>query len=49
MNVASMHDVAYQATYSGSKTLDALVFLTGLQLDRLYYKPTQLNKMINLN
>ena len=49
MNVASMDDVAYQAIYSGSKTLDPLVFLTGLQLDKPYYKPTQLNKMINLN
>ena len=46
MNVANVHDIEYMALYNGSKALDALVRLTTLPLDRLHYKPKQLNSMI---
>lgn len=44
MNVANVHDVEYMALYKGSKTLDALTQLTGLDLDRMHYQPKELNK-----
>ena len=46
LNVANIHDVEYLALYEGSKTLDALVSLTGLDLDRMHYRPKELNKTI---
>ena len=46
MNVANVHDVEYMALYDGSKTLDALTQLTSLSLDRLHYKPKDLNGII---
>lgn len=46
MNVANVHDVEYMALYKGSKTLDALTQLTGLDLDRMHYQPKELNKKI---
>ena len=46
MNVANIHDMEYMALYSGSKALDALTQLTLLPLDRLHYRPKELNKMI---
>ena len=46
MNVTNVHDVEYMALYQGSKTLDALVALTGLDLDRMHYKPKELNVKI---
>ena len=46
MNVANVHDVEYMALYKGSKTLDALTHLTGLDLDRMHYQPKELNKKI---
>lgn len=46
MNVANVHDVEYIALYKGSKTLDALTQLTGLDLDRMHYQPKELNKKI---
>ena len=46
MNVANIHDVEYMALYNGSKALDALTQLTMLPLDRLHYRPKELNKMI---
>lgn len=49
MNVANVHDIEYMALYNGSKTLDALVRLTTLPLDRLHYRPKQLNSMIKKN
>lgn len=42
MNVANIHDVEYMALYEGSKTLDALVSLTGLDWDRMHYRPKDL-------
>lgn len=46
MNVANVHDLEYMALYNGSKALDALTRLTLLPLDRLHYRPKELNKMI---
>lgn len=46
LNVANIHDVEYLALYEGSITLDALVSLTGLDLDRMHYRPKELNKTI---
>ena len=46
MNVTNIHDVEYMALYNGSKTLDALTKLASLNLDRLHYKPKELNGII---
>ena len=46
MNVTNVHDIEYMALYQGSKALDALMKLTQLNLDRLHYKPKELNKKI---
>lgn len=46
MNVTNVHDFEYMALYDGSPTLDALVKLTALQLDRLHYRPKDLQKYI---
>ena len=46
MNVANVHDIEYMALYTGSRTLDALTRLTMLPLDRLHYRPKELNSII---
>ena len=46
MNVVNVHDVEYMALYNGNYTLDALTSLTGMPLDRLHYKPKELNRII---
>ena len=46
MNVVNGHDVHYMALYEGSKTLDALTHLTSMVLDRLHYRPKELNQML---
>lgn len=46
MNVINVHDIEYMATYNGSQTLDALTKITLLPLDRLHYKPKELNRII---
>lgn len=46
MNVVNIHDLYYMSVYEGSKTLDALEENAKLQLDRKYYKPKDLNKII---
>lgn len=46
MNVTNLHDIEYLALYNGSKTLDALTRMTSLELDRLHYKPKELNGKI---
>ena len=46
MNVTNIHDVEYMALYNGSKALDALTQLTMQPLDRLHYRPKDLNSMI---
>ncbi|MBR0308869.1 MAG: transposase [Mogibacterium sp.] len=44
MNVTKVHDREYQALYTGSPALDALVRLTGMPLDRMHYLPKELKK-----
>jgi hypothetical protein len=46
MSVVNAHDVQYMSLYEGSKALDALTQLTGMVLDRLYYRPKELNQML---
>ncbi len=46
MNVANVHDIEYMALYNGRRALDAVVRLTTLPLDRLHYRPKQLNSMV---
>lgn len=46
MNVTNVHDVEYMALYNGSQALDALMKLTAMDLDRLHYKPKELNGKI---
>lgn len=46
MNVANIHDIEYMALYNGSKALDALTQLTLLPLDRIHYRPKELNGII---
>ena len=46
MNVANVLDIEYMALYNGSKALYALTRLTLLPLDRLHYRPKELNSMI---
>ena len=46
MNVTNIHDVEYMALYNGSKTLEALTRMTSLELDRLHYRPKDLNGKI---
>ncbi len=46
MNVTNIHDVEYMALYKGSRTLAALTKATSLELDRLHYKPKDLNGII---
>lgn len=48
MNVTNIHDVEYMALYNGIKTLDALTRLTALNLDKLHYKPKELNGEIKI-
>ena len=46
MNVANGQDIEYMALYNGSKALDALTRMTMLPLDRLHYRPKELNSLI---
>lgn len=46
MNVVNVHDIEYMAVYKGSKTLDALTKLSELELDRMHYRPKDLNTKI---
>jgi len=46
MNVTNIHDVEYMALYKGSKTLAALTRVASLELDRLHYRPKDLNGII---
>ena len=46
MNVVNVQDIEYMALYNGSEALDALTRLTMLPLDRLHYRPKELNSMI---
>ena len=46
MNVVNMDDMYYKSIYSGSQALDALEKCFKLQLNRKYYKPSDLNKIV---
>ena len=46
MNVVNVHDIEYMSIYKGSKTLDALTKLSSLDLDRVHYRPKDLNRKI---
>lgn len=46
MNVVNMDDVYYKSIYSGSQALDALERCFELQLNRKYYRPSDLNKIV---
>lgn len=46
MNVVNMDDMYYKSIYSGSQALDALERSFELQLNRKYYKPSDLNKIV---
>lgn len=46
MNVVNMDDMYYKSIYNGSQTLDALERCFELQLNRKYYRPSDLNKIV---
>lgn len=46
MNVVNMDDMYYKSIYSGSQALDALERCFELQLNRKYYKPSDLKKIV---
>lgn len=46
MNVVNMDDMYYKSIYSGSQALDALERCFDLQLNRKYYKPSDLKKIV---
>ena len=46
MNVANIEDMCYMSTYTNSAVCTALNAITGLELDKKYYLPKELNKKI---
>ena len=46
MNVVNMDDMYYKSIYSGSQALRALERCFELQLNRKYYRPSDLNKIV---
>lgn len=46
MNVVNIDDMYYKSIYSGSQALDALERCFELQLNRKYYRPSDLNKIV---
>lgn len=46
MNVVNVHDMEYMAIYKGSKALESLLKLSNLGLDRVHYRPKDLNRTI---
>ena len=46
MNLVNMDDMYYKSIYSGSQALDALERCFELQLNRKYYRPSDLNKIV---
>ena len=46
MNVVNMDDMYYKSIYSGSQALDALERCFEIQLNRKYYRPSDLNKIV---
>ena len=49
MNVVNMDDMYYKSIYSGSQALDALERCFELQLNRKYYRPSDLNKIVAID
>ena len=47
MNVASLDDIVYKALYTNSKSLEAMVKIFDLSLDREYYLVSDLKKMVH--
>ena len=46
MDVANVEDMCYMSTYTSSRVCTALNAVTGLGLDKKYYQPKELNKII---
>lgn len=46
MNVVNIDDMYYKSIYSGSQALDTLERCFELQLNRKYYRPSDLNKIV---
>ena len=46
MNVANIEDMCYMSIYTNSAVCTALNAITGLELDKKYYQPKELNKKI---
>ena len=46
MDVANIEEMCYMSTYTGSEACTALNAITGLDLDKKYYLPKELNKKI---
>ena len=46
MNICNFKDIFYQATYSGGQVLSALNDLQDLGLDKRYYQPKELRKVL---
>ena len=46
MNVANIEDICYLSTYTSSDVCTSLNAITGLDLDKKYYLPKELNKKI---
>lgn len=46
MDVANLEDMCYMSTYTGSAVCTALNFLFDLGLDKKYYQPKELNRII---
>ena len=46
MTCTTMDDMYYKSIYSGSQALDALERCFELQLNRKYYRPSDLNKIV---
>ena len=46
MNVSNIEDLCYMSTYTNSEVCTSLNAITGLELDKKYYQPKELNKKI---
>ena len=46
MNVSNIQDICYMSNYTNSQICIALNEITGLELDKQYYLPKELNKKI---
>ncbi|MBQ7645728.1 MAG: hypothetical protein IJS94_00520 [Clostridia bacterium] len=46
LNVINVDDLFYMADYDGGEMLNALEFIAHLSLDKMYYQPKELNKIV---